>query len=145
MLPLLTLAVISRHYLIHVGFQSILAGVGTAVHLLPRLVPEALRTERPPDLFVLDLETDQGAIDMIRQIRKSAPTSKIILLSGVEDMQCLHNVFACGVDGVILTVQPPKVMLAVIEELYTPTRNSGQPGCHEPDGLRVEKAVYDGG
>lgn len=144
-LPLLTLAVISRHYLIYLGFQSILAGVGTVVHLPPQLMPEALRTERHPDLFVLDLETDRDAIDTIRQIRKSATTSKIILLSGVEDNRCLHNVFAYGVDGVILTVQPPAVVLALLEELYTPTRNFGQSGCHEPDGLGVEEAVYDGG
>ncbi len=137
-LPSLTLAVISRHYLIYLGFQSILEGVGTVVHLPPQVVSEVLRTERQPDLFVLDLETAQGAIDMIRQIRKLAPTSKIVLLSGVEDTPCLHNVFAYGVDGVILTVQPPAVVRAVLEALYTPTKNSGQPGCHEPDGLGVE-------
>lgn len=132
--PSLTLAVISRHYLIYLGFQSILTGVGTVVHLPPQLMSGALRTEQHPDLFVLDLETEQDAVDMIRQIRKSAATSKIILLSGVEDTQCLHNIFAHGVDGVILTVQPPTVMLAVIEALHDSTANCGRAGGNEPEG-----------
>ncbi len=143
--PSLTLAVISRHSLIYLGFQSILAGVGTVVHLLPGVMSEALRTERQPDLFVLDLETDRDAIDRIRQIRSAAPTSKIILLSGVEETPCLHNVFAYGVDGVILTVQPPAVVRALLEELLTRTRHLDQPGRHAPEGLGVEEAVYDGG
>ena len=121
--PSLTIAVISRHSLIYLGFQSILAGVGTVVHLLPGVMSEALRTERHPDLFVLELETDRDAIDMIRQIRSAAPTSKIIVLSGVEEARCLHAVFAYGVDGVLLTVQPPAVVRALVEELFTRTRH----------------------
>ncbi len=143
--PSLTLAVISRHTLIYLGFQSILAGVGTVVHLLPGVMSEALRTERHPDLFVLDLETDRDAIDRIRQIRNAAPTSKIIVLSGVEETRCLHTVFTYGVDGVILTVQPPAVVRALLEELFTRTRHPGQPGRHAPEGVAVEEAVCDGG
>ena len=143
--PSLTIAVISRHSLIYLGFQSILAGVGTVVHLPPGVLSEALRTERYPDLFVLDLETDRDAIDRIRQIRNVAPTSKIILLVGVEETRYLHNVFAYGVDGVILTVQPPAVVRALLEELFTRTRHPGQPGRHPPEGVGVEEAVCDGG
>ncbi|MBK9946710.1 MAG: response regulator [Nitrospira sp.] len=141
--PSFTLALISRYTLIYLGLQSILAGVGTVVHLLPGVMSEALRTERHPDLFVLDLETERDAVDMIRQIRNAAPTSKIILLSGVEGTRCLHNVFAYGVDGVILTVQPPPVVRALVEELFTRTRHPDQPGHHVPEEVGVEEAVYD--
>ena len=34
-----------------------------------------------------------------------------------------REAFACGVDGVILKVQPPTVVLAVIEALYTPAKS----------------------
>lgn len=141
--PSFTLALISRYTLIYLGLQSILAGVGTVVHLLPGVMSEALRTERHPDLFVLDLETERDAVDMIRQIRNAAPISKIILLSGVEGTRCLHNVFAYGVDGVILTVQPPPVVRALVEELFTRTRHPDQPGRHVPEEVGVEEAVHD--
>ncbi len=124
-LPSLTFAVISSHYLLWLGLQSILAGAGTVTHLHPRMMPDALRTEQHPDVFVLDLETNRDSIDTIRQIRESAPTSKILLLSGVEDKQCLHEAFASGADGVILKVQPSAVVLAMIEALYAPVNNRG--------------------
>jgi len=44
-------------------------------------------------------------------------------LSGPEDGPRLHESFACGVDGVILTIQPPEVVLAVIESLYAPAHH----------------------
>jgi DNA-binding NarL/FixJ family response regulator len=72
----------------------------------------------PPDLFILDLETERDALGTITQLRASAPTSKIVLLCGLEDKDRTREAFAAGVDGVILKIQPPEVVLAVIEALY---------------------------
>jgi DNA-binding NarL/FixJ family response regulator len=49
-----------------------------------------------------------------------------VLLSGVEDKQGLHETFACDVDDVILTIQPPEVVLAMIEALHTPATHRSQ-------------------
>jgi DNA-binding NarL/FixJ family response regulator len=120
--PSLTLAVISRQDLVCLGLQSVFERSATFRIVMRRyrqIAPDLLLAEKRPDVFMLDLETNRDAIDTIRQIRESAPTSKIVLLSGVEDRQCLHEAFACGVDGVILTVQPSEVILAVIETLHT--------------------------
>ncbi len=119
--PSLTLAVISKQDLVCLGLQSVFERSATIRIVMRRyrqITPDLLVAEKRPDGFMLDLETDRDAIDTIRQIRESAPASKIVLLSGVEDKQRLHEGFACGVDGVILTVQPPEVVLAVIETLY---------------------------
>lgn len=120
-LPSLILAVISRQYLVCLGLQSVFersATIGIVMRQYQQITPDLLLAEKRLDAFMLDLETNRDAIDTVRQIRESAPTSKILLLSGVEDRQRLHEAFACGVDGVILTVQPPEVVLAVIETLY---------------------------
>lgn len=125
-LPSITLAVISRQYLVRLGLQSILERSETiriVMHPYQRMMPDMLLTEERPDAFVLDLETNRDAIDMIRQIRESAPTSKIVVFSGIEDGHRLHEACAYGVDGVILTVQPPEVVLAVIEALYPPAHH----------------------
>ena len=79
-----------------------------------------------PDVFILDLETEPDAIGTLTQIRASAPTSKIVLLCGLEDQDRAREAFAAGVDGILLKVQPPSVVLAVIEALYTPA----QPKAH---------------
>lgn len=70
------------------------------------------------DVFVLDLETERDALGTIKQIRESSPTSKIVLLCGFEDNDRTREAFAFGVDGVILIVQPPLVILAAIEALF---------------------------
>lgn len=116
-LPSLTIAVISRQSFVWVGLQSILARMGTVVHVHPWRMPDVLRIEPFPDVFMLDLETNQEAIDRIRQIRELAPKSKIVVISGVEDWRGLKEACTYGVDGVILTVQPPEIVLAVLETL----------------------------
>lgn len=137
--PTRTIAIISSQYLVCLGLQNILerGKTGCVVQSHQRMPPDLLLPQNHPDVFVLDLETDRQAVWTIRQIQESAPNSKIVLLSGMEDRQRLHEAFACGVDGVILKVQPPAVVLATIEALY-PTSQS--PLNRDRNGV-VEKNV----
>jgi DNA-binding NarL/FixJ family response regulator len=89
------------------------------VHPYPSRPAELLRSDSRPDVFILDLETVHDALGTITQIREAASTSKIVLLCGFEDQIRTREAFAAGVDGIILKVQPPEVVLAVIEALYT--------------------------
>lgn len=135
--PSINLAIISSQYLVWFGLQKMFERIETPriiVHPHRRVMPDLLLAEKRPDVFLLDLETHQDAIGTIRQIRESSSTSKIVVLSGVKDKQCLHEVFAFGVDGVILTIQPPEVVLAVIEALSASTTNGGGAERNEPVG-----------
>ena len=117
--PTLTIAILSSQCLVWLGLQKILESSATVpmiVHPYPGRTSDLLRAERRPDVFILDLETER--VGTITQIRESAPTSKIVLLCGLEDKDRTREAFACGVDGIILKVQPPTVVLAVIEALY---------------------------
>ena len=138
--PTLTIAILSSQCLVWLGLQKILessATVPMVVHPYSGWTSDLLRAERRPDVFILDLETER--VDTITQIRESAPTSKIVLLCGLEDKDRTREAFACGVDGIILKVQPPTVVLAVIEALYAlakppaPVEREGVGGI----GLRI--------
>ena len=121
--PTLTIAILSSQCLVWLGLQKILESSATVpmiVHPYPGRTSDLLRAECRPDLFILDLEPERDAIGTITQIREAAPTSKIVLLCGLEDKDRTREAFACGVDGIILKVQPPTVVLAVIETLYAP-------------------------
>ena len=121
--PTLTIAILSSQCLVWLGLQKILESSATVpiiVHPYPGRTSDLLRAERRPDVFILDLETER--VGTITQIRESAPTSKIVLLCGLEDKDRTREAFACGVDGIILKVQPPTVVLAVIETLYAPAK-----------------------
>jgi DNA-binding NarL/FixJ family response regulator len=122
----LTLAIISSQHLVGLGLQKIFESretVRIVVQLHLRLTSTMLLSERRPDVFILDLETEQDPEDTIRQIKESAPKSKIVLLSGIENTDRMREAFDCGVDGVILKIQPPAVMHAAIDALYLPAKN----------------------
>jgi DNA-binding NarL/FixJ family response regulator len=115
------IAILSRQWLVWLGLQKMLEGRATVQMVVPPYqwrVPDGCPTGTRPDVVILDLETAPDAVRTINQIRESAPTSKIVLLCGLEDQVRTSEAFAAGVDGIILTVQPPTVMLAVIETLY---------------------------
>jgi DNA-binding NarL/FixJ family response regulator len=123
-IPALAVTIISRQCLVWLGLQKILesrATVPMVVHLHQERTPDRLLVEGRSDVFILDLETVRDAVGTIEQIREAA-TSKIVLLCGLEDHDCAREAFACGVDGVILKIQPPEVVLAVIEALYAPAK-----------------------
>jgi len=131
--PTLTIAILSSQCLVWLGLQKILESSATVpmiVHPYPGRTSDLLRAERRPDVFILDLETER--VGTITQIRESAPTSKIVLLCGLEDKDRTREAFACGVDGIILKVQPPTVVLAVIEALYAPAK---PPALVEREGV----------
>jgi DNA-binding NarL/FixJ family response regulator len=122
-IPTLTIAILSSQSLLWFGLQKILessATVPMVVH--PWRPTDGSPTETRPDVVILDLETERDPISTIKQIRTSASTSKIVLLCGLEDKDRTREAFASGVDGIILKVQPPAVMLAVIEALYAPAK-----------------------
>ncbi len=123
--PTLTIAILSSQCLVWLGLQKILessATVPMVVRPYPGSISDLLRAECRPDLFILDLEPERDAIGTLTQIREAAPTSKIVLLCGLEDKDRMRAAFAYGVDGIILKVQPPTVVLAVIEALYAPAK-----------------------
>ena len=119
----ITIAFISRQYVVWLGLQKIFEGREASrivVQLYQQLTPGTLLPENRPDLFLLDLGTERDPIGTIRKIRESAPKSKIVVFSGIEEMDLTHKTLEYGVDGVILNVQPPAVVLAAIEALYHP-------------------------
>lgn len=144
MMPLITLAMISRQYLMGLGLQKLFERremVRIVVYPDLRAASDVLFLERQPDVFILDLETEPDIVDAIRLIRGSAPTSKIILLSGFEGTYCTREAFACGVDGIILKVQPPAVIVAAIEALYVPVPIKSQSmAAVDPRALALQDA-----
>jgi len=121
-IPHLTIAILSHQCCVWIGLQKILVSSTTPpmiVHPYPSRPAELLRSDSRPDVFILDLETLHDALGIITQIREAASTSKIVLLCGFEDQARTREAFGAGVDGIILKVQPPEVVLAVIEALYT--------------------------
>lgn len=118
--PPLTIAIVSSHYLARLGLQKIFESRATrhiVVQQYQRITPDICLPAPPPDVFILDMETERDMTGAIRWIRASAPRSKLLLLSGFEEKDRMHEAFQCGVDGVLLKIQPPEVVMAMIDAL----------------------------
>ncbi|MDI3461590.1 MAG: hypothetical protein OJF50_000411 [Nitrospira sp.] len=126
-MPTLTIGILSNQCLVWLGLQKILESSATIpMVVLPHQerTSDRLLAECRPDVFILDLETEHDVLGTIKQIREAIPTSKIVLLCGLGDKDRTREAFAAGVDGIILKVQPPEVVLAVIEALYAAAKPS---------------------
>lgn len=141
----LTISILSSQCLVWFGLQKILESSATipmVVHPLQRWISGGALTETRVDVFILDLETVRDAIGTIKQIRESAPNSKIVLLCGLEDNGRTCEAFVHGVDGILLKVQPPGVMLATIEAMCSSTHHSGH--SESDDGILADSPNVSG-
>jgi DNA-binding NarL/FixJ family response regulator len=132
----LTVAVISSHTLVWLGWQKLFETRETpqvVVHLYQRMTPDVLLPEHHPNVTILDMETVRDVIGAIRQMKEADLKSKILLLSEYEDKERTREAVEYGVDGVVLKTQPPTVMLAAIDALYPPLCNRV---LFEPDGAK---------
>lgn len=119
----ITIAILSGQHLVWHGLQTILERnpsfhvVGKPTHCLSS---PPLLAECRPDVIILDMETERDALKSLKQLRESAPGSKVLLLSGFEDKDPVREALEYGVDGVILKIHPPGVILAAVDALFSP-------------------------
>ena len=142
-----TVALISGQYIVREGLQKMFEDTAETCRIVVQLyqqVPHgSLLATNPPDLFLLDLATERDPIGSITKMREAAPNSKIVVMSGVEHMDRTDHALGYGVDGVILNVDPPAVVLAVIKTLYSPTQNLPIRARNETECRDLRKTVLE--
>ncbi|HMS82065.1 MAG TPA: response regulator transcription factor [Nitrospira sp.] len=131
---LIKITIVSGQHLVWAGLHAILEStrtfqiVGTPTR---RITATDTIADCQPDVIIVDTETEQDAIEGIRQLREAAPHAKMMLLSGFEQKDPVREALEFGVDGVILKINPPAVIIAAIEALFPPSRlTSGAGGCN---------------
>ena len=133
------IVIVSDNHLVQLGLQQILEAV-KCIRVVGQCIggpkaEELVRREKP-QVVIVDMEPEVDIIGPILKLKAIVQDSKIILLSGFADTERTREAFASGVDGIVLKVQPPAVLIAAIECLCpTPTMLA-----HEPtvmDGLTV--------
>ncbi len=126
-------AIVSGQSLIWVGLQTILESTRTfrivGTPTLRLAAPGAI-ADCQPDVIIVDTETERDAIDGIKQLRDSIPHSKVMLLSGFDQKDPVREALEYGIDGVILKIHPPAVIIAAIQAIDPQSRHSPGAGDH---------------
>ena len=115
-----TTAVISSNHLVRLGLQQIMRTtnhIRLVGHAKGGLEAKQLLSREQPQIIIIDMEPDLNLPELIGLLKNTAPSSRIIVLSGFEDKDRTKEAFLLGADGIVLKVQPPAVLLAVMEYL----------------------------
>ncbi len=128
---IVTIAMVSTNQLLRLGLQAVVA---THQHL--RLIGEAtseleaeeLVARERPHLLIIQMEPEIAVMELVRKVKTSTPTIRIIALSEIGDKHCASGAFSSGIDAIVLNIQPTVVLLATIDYV-----------CQ----LRTETLLYD--
>ena len=110
--------IVSSNNFVRMGLRRIFEGVlgivvvGESHGGVP--ARDLVKQERP-DLIVVDLESDVNPVEAINIFRQSAPLSRIILLTGWDDMDRARQGLVAGAEAIMMKCQPPSVLLSIIE------------------------------
>ena len=112
---------VSRNHILRLGVQNILASQPHLRLVEPRsgeLRTDETITREQPRIIIIDLEPEMDLSQLLYELRLLVPQAKIILLIGIEKRPCAGQACSSEVDGVILNVQPPEVLIACINSLF---------------------------
>lgn len=116
----ITLGIVSTNPLVRIGLQAAL----TSQHHV-RLIgeaagareAEALVVRAHPHVLVIEMEPEIDIRELVRTVKVSVPTTRIILLIGIEENAYRVGSVSSEIDGIVLTIQPPVVLLATINHI----------------------------
>lgn len=116
----ITVGIVSKNHLVRIGLHAAVTSqpnmqfVGEATGVLDA---EQLVARAHPRVLVIEMELDLDRRELIRAVKTSVPTTRIIVISGIEEPPYGAGSVSSGIDGIVLTMQPPGVLLATIHHV----------------------------
>jgi DNA-binding NarL/FixJ family response regulator len=107
--------IVSTNHFLFSGLQATLSHVTTTT-MANENDHDAIQQDQP-HLIILDMASHKNVMELIRQLKDTVPDANILLLGGVTDLKRTREALTLGVDGVVLTEQPPEVLLATVNTL----------------------------
>lgn len=133
----ITVGIVSKNHLVRIGLHATLTSqanmqlVGEATGALEA---EKLVARTHPRVLVIEMEPDIDSKELIRAVKTSVPTTRIIVISGIEETPHGAGSVSSWIDGIVLTMQPPVVLLATIHHVCclrtTTTAYDRNARCH---------------
>lgn len=116
----LNIVFVGHDHLVWLGLQELLDRE-TDIRLVGMVAPaktEEIIIEAAPHLVILEMQTEMDASQIVQKIKATVPAVRILLLSRLEDLVRARKALSAGVDGLVLSVQPPAILVAAIKCLF---------------------------
>jgi DNA-binding NarL/FixJ family response regulator len=138
-----TVALLSRHHLLRVGMQQLMQSEDW-IRFLPQTAPgtnsDEVILQQNPDVIIIDSEITSDLPGLIHRIKAPQPAIKIILLCNMNEAERLRQTVGLGIDGLVLKMQPPQVLIATIKHLMNIPLYTTPPAGISTRNLRTIKA-----
>ena len=133
LVDVVTVFVVSMNQVLITGVQSVLACFATVAYGSGE-DPKAIQ-QVAPHVIIMDISGNAGPLHLLPTLNDIAPSAKTILLGGFGDIGSMRNADRLGFDGIVLTTQPPEVLLVTCQYLVPGTRREQtmptQPNNHQ--------------
>ncbi len=116
--PILRVAIVSHNIWLLLGLRRILEE-----HIGIVVVGESSGgnsgcnriAQQRPDVILVDIESDINFVEAINDLRQANPLSRIILLSGWDEIDRARQALAAGADEIVMKCQQPGVLLVTVQ------------------------------
>jgi DNA-binding NarL/FixJ family response regulator len=144
----ITLLIVSDNHIVRSGLRrildsrSLISVVGETSIRQASGVAESLKPH--PEVVLVDLATDgSDALGLISLLKKSLKNSVILVAGDLGDEGRTRRALELGAAGVVLKLQPPSVLIAAIESLFSSPYEQMELPDVEPHG-RMSFRPYRG-
>ncbi len=96
----ITVAIVSKNHLVRLGLQAALT---TQQHIrligeaASALAAEGIVAREKPQALVIEMGPEIDIMELVRKVKTSVPTTRIILLSGIEDKSRIVGSVSSGI------------------------------------------------
>lgn len=116
----ITVALVSNNHLVRLGLQT---AIKAAQYITLLTAPtsavqaEELFAREKPHVIIIELTPEVDILGLVRKMKASAPTTRIIVLSDIEDNLHIVQALSSYIDGIVLNTQPAAVLLVTIDHV----------------------------
>ena len=127
----ITVIIADDHTLVRRGLVALLS-LNSAIEIIAEVgdgrAAVALALEKKPDVVMMDLSMPNlNGFEAIRQIKKQAPSTRILVLSAYDNEEYVQQTVQCGADGYMLKSTSPEELSTAIKtvcsgkQFYSPS------------------------
>jgi DNA-binding NarL/FixJ family response regulator len=101
-----------------------------------------------PDVILIDIDILGAEIDLVGNIQRAAKNCLVLVLSDLENEELTRKALCSGAAGVVLKIQPPGVLIALIESLmfnqsHVPAERTQRVPMETPAAYPASEDIHD--